>query len=281
MVNHIDFKESYLKRQFIPWYRLGTEVLGDLVESLTDIEVMEYVSTEGVLTIPVVGVVGDLKPMPVIEVSPRGEEVSLAISYRDAACLRHLKNLLHPSQTSELENFVAVMRLLPASFETLLMKGGLHDGLEFNVFRKYVSCRVDSTVLQLLIGEAELLRSGGRRIVEGRSVYEAPTTPNLLLISVKVKVEGNEFKSTLQTLRPVIEHLTAIKTQREIIHSRLAKPGNQAKQYRIFIDLLNKARSENFILSEERRTLEKRWRDDPDSRIELEEELKRKIGATI
>ena len=280
-MNYIEFKENYLKEQLIPWYRLVEGVLGGLVENLTDIEIMEYVSAGGVLTIPVVGVSGDVKPMPVIEVSSQGEVVSLAVLYSDAESLRHLKNLFHPSQTSELEDFVAIMRLLPAVVETILLKKGFQDDLKFSVFRKYVSCRVDGTVLQLLIGEAELLRSGGRRTVDGRSVYEAPSTPLLLLINVKVKAEGDEFQSMLQTLKPVLKHLTTIKTQREIIHSRLAKPGNQAKQYRVFIDLLNKARSEDFISSEERRTLEKRWRDNLDLRIEIEEELKRKTGEVI
>jgi hypothetical protein len=44
--------------------------------------------------------------------------------------------------------------------------------------------------------------------------------------------------------------------------------------------LLNKARGEYVISPEERRSIDKRWRDAPDERDVLEEDLRRRLGTT-
>jgi hypothetical protein len=263
---------------FLPWYRLVKGTLNGLVEELNETDVMEYVS-EGVLTVPVVGVGKERKPTPVVEVALPGDEATLAIVYRDAESLRHLKNLFHASQTAELEGFSAAMRLLPAAFETRLLKKGFRGEGGFGVSRKYVACRVDGDVLKRLVEEAEVMRLGGRRNVDGRSVYEAPATPVLQLVQVGVRQE-DDFRAALEAVKPILGLLAAVKTQREIIHSRVSKPVDKENTYRGFVDLLNKARSGDFISSEERRAMEKRWRESPDERKYLEEELKRRIGET-
>jgi len=268
------------RTRFLPWYWLVKGTLNGLVEELNETNVMEYVS-EGVLTVPVVGIGEEQRPTPVVEVALPGDEVTLAIVYRDAESLRHLKNLLHASQTADLEGFSVVMRLLPAAFETRLLKKGFRDEGGFGVSKKYVACRVDGDVLQRLIEEAEVIRSGGRRNVDGRSIYEAPATPVLQLVSVSVKHEEDDFKAALEAVKPILGLLAAVKTQREIIHSRVSKPVDKENTYRGFVDLLNRARSGDFISSEERRAMEKRWRESLDERKYLEEELRRKMGETI
>ena len=245
--------------------------------SLSDVEVMEYIS-DGVLTVPVLGVGDEKRPTPVLEVAPSGEWLTLTMVYRYAEGVKHLRNILHFSQSADLGRFEAAMRVLPTSFETRLLKRSFRDDAGFILSRKYIASRVDSNVLQLLIGETETIRSGGRRNIDGGSVYEAPATPVLQLAYIKVKANDSEFKSALEALRPTISILSAIKTQREMIHSQLAKPVDQAMMYRSFVELLNRARGADFISSQERRAAEKRWRENPDEREEVEEELKRKIG---
>jgi len=266
------------RARFLPWYRLVKGTLDGLVEELNETDVMEHVS-EGVLTVPVVGVGEERRPTPVVEVALPGDEATLAIVYRDAESLRHLKNLFHASQTAELEGFSAAMRLLPAAFETRLLKKGFRDE-GFGVSRKYVACRVDGDVLQRLVEEAEVMRSGGRRNVDGRSVYEAPATPVLQLVQVGVKQKEDDFRAALEAVKPILGLLAAVKTQREIIHFRVSRPVDKGNPYRGFVDLLNRARSGGFISPEERRAMEKRWRESLDERRYLEEELKRKIGET-
>ena len=267
------------RARFLPWYRLVKGTLNDLVEGLSDTDVMEFAS-EGVLTVPVVGVGEERRPTPVVEVALPGDEATLVIVYRDAESLRHLKNLFHASQTVDLEGFSATMRLLPAAFETRLLKKGFQGEGGFVVSKKYVACRVDGDVLKRLVDEAEVIRSGGRRNIDGRSVYEAPATPVLQLVSVSVKQKEDDFRAALEAVKPILGLLAAVKTQREIIHSRVSKPVDKDNPYRGFVDLLNRARSGGFISSEERRAMEKRWRESFDERKYLEEELKRKIGES-
>jgi hypothetical protein len=95
-----------------------------------------------------------------------------------------------------------------------------------------------------------------------------------------VKQEEDYFRAALEAVKPILGLLAAVKTQREMIHSRVSGPVDKANPYRGFVDLLNRARSGGFISPEERRAMEKRWRESLDERKYLEEELKRKIGES-
>ncbi len=264
---------------FLRWYALIRDALGGLVADLSDVEVMEYVSGE-VLTVPVVGVGEERRPMPVLEVAVGDDFATVSLIYRDAEELKHLENILHPSQTGDLGRLEGSLRDLPTAFETSLLKRGFKDDAGFAQSRKYVASRVDGAILRLLIGEANVIRSGGRRSVDGRSVYEAPATPTLRLIHAKVKAIDGEFRAAVLAMKPILAILSSARTRREIIHSRLAKPVNQANQYRAFIELINRARGAYVISVEERRSLDKRWRDVPEERAAIEEDLRRRLPPT-
>jgi len=266
------------KSNYLPWYHILSNILGDLIEKLSETEVMEYLSEDIGLTVPVVGVGEEHKPMPTLEVTLQEEEVNLSITYRTSMSMKHLKNIFHESQKSELERLTLVMKQLPVAYETRLLKKGFREEGSFTLSRKYLACRVDGTVLQHILGEAEAMRTGGRRTIDGRSVYDAPATPLIQLVLLKVTRNEEEVKTALDTIKPLLEIITAVKTQREVIHARLTKPVDQTKQYREFIDLLNKARSAGHISSEERRTLEKKGRDNPEDRQQIREGLKKKLG---
>jgi hypothetical protein len=266
------------KSNYLPWYNLLSNILGDLVEKLSEIEVMEYLS-EGIgLTVPIIGVGEEQKPMPILEVTLQGEEIMLSITYRTSKSMKHLKNIFHESQKSELERLMLVMKQLPVTYETRLLKKGFREEGSFTLSRKYLASRVDSAVLQHILSEAEIMRMGGRRTIAGRSVYDAPATPLLQLVLLKVTRNEEEVKTALNTIKPLLEIITAVKTQREVIHARLTKPVDQTKQYREFVDLLNRARNAGHISSEERRMLEKKGRDNSEDRQRINEELKKKLG---
>ena len=97
---------------FLPWYGFIVGTLGELVKRMSDIEVMEFVSSDGILTVPILGVGEESRPTPVIQFTMRGEEVTFAITYTELDAFRHLKNILHATQTQELDAFKAAMRLL-------------------------------------------------------------------------------------------------------------------------------------------------------------------------
>ena len=250
--------------------------MGKLVVSLDDQAVMEYVSGNQ-MSIPIANTDAEARPLPTIELGLGDDIIHLALVYGDAAPLRHLKNILHPTQSEAQRAFTDSMRMLPVAFETRLSRRGFREE-EFSIVKKYVASRVDASVLRLLVEEAEAIRAGGRRTVDGRSVYEAPATSLLALLFIQVK-NGDEGREVLTQMKRVIEVVSCIKTQREMIHSRISKPVATSSRYRDFILLLNKARGDYVISAEERRSFDKRWRDAPDERDVLEEDLRRRLGA--
>ena len=266
------------KSNYLPWYRLLSDIMGDSVEKLSDIEVMEYLSEDNGLTVPIVGVGEEEKPMPILEVSLQGEEITLSITYRTSKSMKHLKNIFHESQRTELEHLTQIMKQLPVTYETRLSRKGFREEGGFTLSRKYLACRVDGAVLQHILGEAEATRMGGRRTIDGRSVYDAPATPLIQLVLVKVTRNEEEVKTALNAIKPLLEIITAVKTQKEIIHARVTRPVDQTKQYREFVDLLNKARNAGHISSEERRMLEKKGRGNLEDRQQINEELRKKLG---
>jgi hypothetical protein len=248
------------------------------VEALDERSVLEYVSSDGVLTIPLD--CGDVeRPLPIIEVKPTNEILRIGLVYGGADEIKHLRNLLHPSQVEAQRAFNDTMKLLPVAFETRLYKRAFKEA-NYTFVRKYVASRVDSQMLGMLIDEAEAIRSGGRRSVDGRSVYEAPATPLLYLVYAEMKKGGVEFQVALSQMKALVALIVGIKTQREMIHSRISKPVEQANQYRVVSQLLNKARSQDLISAAERRDLEKKWREVPEERGTIEEDLKCRLGET-
>jgi hypothetical protein len=269
---------SSSRPDFLSIYASIRGVFGSLVETLDERSVLEYVSSEGLLTVPLD--CGDVeKPLPIIEVKPMNGLIRVGMVYDGADEIRHLKNLLHSSQVDGQKAFNDTMKLLPVAVETRLYKRAFKEG-SYVFVRKYVASRVDSQLLGLLIDEAEAIRSGGRRSVDGRSVYEAPATPLLYLVYVEVKKGDIELRATLSQMKALVALVVDIKTQKEMIHSRISKPVVQANQYRAISQLLNKARGQDLISAVERRDLEKKWREVPEERNAIEEDLKRRLGET-
>jgi hypothetical protein len=267
------------KARFIPWYKVAKAALGDLIKSLTDVEVMEYVSDDKLLTTPMSYGDREKRPLPLIEVEEISEQLGVSVAYRDAESVRHLKNMLHSSQMQAQASFNASMKILPISFETKLSKRGFKE-TSYVLQKKYIASRVDAAMLSRIIEESEIIRSGGRRTSSGRSIYEAPATPVLQLLYIQIKPDEGELTRILFEMKPVITILIDIKTQNELIHSRIAKSVDKAATYRGFIDLLNRARNTGLVSAEERRALDKKWRENPNERGPIEEDLRRGLGET-
>jgi hypothetical protein len=261
---------------FLAFYATTRNILGSFVEELNEQSVLEYISSEGVLTIPLASQEAEKKPLPIIEMKLNNDLLRISIVYKDSDEIRHLKNLLHPSQAASQSAFTETMKLLPVSFETRLYKRSF-KGADYTFVKKYIASRVDASILDLLIDETEAIRSGGRRVIDGRGVYEAPATPLLYLLHREVKNSDEELRAVVSQMRPVIALVIGVKTQREIIHSRISKPVEQANQYRVVSQLLNKARNQGYLSAVERRDFEKKWREVPEERGAIEEELKRRL----
>ena len=265
--------------KYVGWYRLVEEELGGLVPSLSEREVMENVSTEDVLIVPLGEPgMGDGKPLPSLHMRLRDQGLELAIVYESKKSLDHLENVFRDTHREEHERLFTLLGGLHAGYETKLYgRGG--EGSEPELIRRYLSSRLDGELLRRLLEEADELRKGGRGIVNNQSVYVQPQAPEVHLVTVSNALNQGEFRETLREVRPLIELLSGIKTQREIIRERLGRPVKERNVYREFVDALNEARAQGVISAERRRELDKRWRQYEEERDELLREVRALLSS--
>jgi len=261
--------------KYIGWYRIAEEVLGKLVPSLSDQEVMENVSIDDQFTAPT----GQehlprnkAKPLPQLSIKLSDTGIELGIIYQETEQLELLKNIFRETHSRDLEKLLSSLEELDPSYETVLYSQ--QSDKKPMLLRKYVTARVDAQLLERIIEEAESLRKGGRQIVNNQSVYVQPRSPMLYMTRINTPLDEFKYRDALSVIKPLFKVLTGIKTQREIISDRLSKPRQRRNMYREFIEALNKARNDDLISAERRREINKKWRDNEDEREELMDYLK-------
>jgi len=261
--------------KYIGWYRIAEEVLGKLVPSLSDQEVMENVSIDDQFTAPT----GQehlprnkAKPLPQLSIKLSDTGIELGIIYQETEQLELLKNIFRETHSRDLEKLLSSLDELDPSYETVLYSQ--QSDKKPMLLRKYVTARVDAQLLERIIEEAESLRKGGHQIVNNQSVYVQPRSPMLYMTRINTPLDEFKYRDALSVIKPLFKVLTGIKTQREIISDRLSKPRQRRNMYREFIEALNKARNDDLISAERRREINKKWRDNEDEREELMDYLK-------
>ena len=265
--------------KYIGWYRIAEEVLGKLVPSLSDQEVMENVSIDDQFTAPT----GQehlprnkAKPLLQLSIKLSDTGIELGIIYRETEQLELLKNIFRETHSRDMEKLLSSLEELDPSYETVLYSQ--QSDKKPMLLRKYVSARVDAQLLERIIEEAENLRKGGRQIVNNQSVYVQPRSPMLYMTRINTPLDEFKYRDALSVIKPLFKVLTGIKTQREIISDRLSKPRQRRNMYREFIEALNEARNDDLISAERRREINKKWRDNEDEREELMDYLKDLLG---
>lgn len=258
--------------KYVGWYRLLENEFGKLLPELSDIDVMESVTPEDVLIVPTVEEEkprNQRKALPNITIKLSEEQIEVAIAYRNRESTDILRNLFHESHRVQRDQLFKELGLLNPSYETLLYSKG-RDEPKPKLIRKYVSARLDQQLIERLIDESDNRRKGGHN----NSTYVHPETTEILFVRQITPLTQEEYVRAVNRLQPIYKILTSVKTQRELISSRLSKPRQRRNLYREFIEALNEARSKEIISAEKRRKLNDQWRKDEDGREELLEELK-------
>jgi len=267
------------KGKYVGWYGLFEEELGELVPSLSEREVVENVSAEDVLTVPLrgTGKENDV-PLPSLQLRLRDQRLSLAIVYGSKKSVEHLENIFRETHRDEHERLFNLLGRLPTVYETKLYSGS-SDGSEMELRRRYLSSRLDSGLLRRILDEADELRKGGRRIVNNQSVYVKPRSPEIYLASINTPLSQESFRQALREMRPLIESMSSIKTRREVIRERLTRPKKMRNVYSEFVEALNQAKAEGLISAERRRELDRRWRLEEEERDELLREIRALLNS--
>lgn len=261
--------------KYIGWYRITEEVLGKLVPSLSDQEVMENVTIDDQFIAPT----GQehlprnkAKPLPQLSIKLSDTGIEFGIIYREPEQLELLKNIFRETHSTDMEKLITALQALDPSYETILYS--TQRDKKPMILRKYVSARVDAQLLERVIDESENLRKGGRQIVNNQSVYVSPRSPLLYMTRITTALDEFQYRDALEDIKPLFSVLTGIKTQREIISDRLSKPRVKRNMYREFIEALNEARNKDLISAERRREINQKWRDNEDERDELMDYLR-------
>lgn len=262
------------REKYVGWYRLVEEELSGLVPSLSEREVMENVSTEDALIVPLGGPSqSDEKPLPSLHMRLRDQGLELTLVYEAKKSVEHLENIFRDTHREEHERLFTLLGGFHAGYETkLYSRSG--EGSDPELIRRYLSSRLDGQLLRRLLEEDDELRKGGRRIVNNQSVYVQPQAPEVHLVTVSNALNQEAFRETLREIKPLIELLSSIKTQHEIIRERLGRPRKERNVYREFVDALNEVKAKGLISAERRRELDKRWRQYEDERDELLREVR-------
>lgn len=267
------------REKYVGWYSLVEEELGGLAPSLSEREVMENVSTEDVLTVPLrESEMAGGKPLPSLRLWLRDQGLELAIVYGSKESVEHLKNIFRETHREEHAMLFTLLGGLHIGYETRLYTGS-GEGSDLELKRRYLSSRMDGGLLRRLLDEADELRKGGRRIINNHSVYVKPESPEIHLASVSNPLSQDTFREALIEMKPLIELLSGIKTRREIIRERLARPRKMRNVYKEFVEALNQARAEGLISAERRRELDRRWRQSEEERDELLREVQALLGS--
>ncbi len=265
--------------KYVGWYRLVEEELDGLVPSLSEREVMENVSAEDLLTVSLRGTGKEEdRPLPSLQLRLGDQELALAIVYLSKNSVEQLENIFRETHMEEHEKLFNLLGGLPTVYETKLYSGS-SDRPDTEPVRRYLTSRLDGGLLRRLLDEADELRKGGRRIVNNQSVYVKPRSPEVHLASINTPLNRESFGQALREMRPLIELLSSIKTRREVIRERLARPRKTRNVYREFVEALNQARAQGLISAERRRELDRLWRDEEEDRDELLREVRALLGS--
>ncbi|MFH2112803.1 MAG: hypothetical protein ABIJ47_16265 [Candidatus Bathyarchaeota archaeon] len=262
------------RSKYVDWFRVVQGELGELLPSLSDAEVIECVTVDDEANIPL----GDRgKPLPALHLKVGDGGVTLAVRYDEKSSMDHLSNVLNEAHSEQRRMLLRELAGLDARYQTRLYRRQ-RDSEKLELTRNYLSGRLDEQLLSRLLDEAEAQRRGGARVEQGRSIYQQPTHTSLSFIEVSTGLDPVELREAAGRLRPVLELLLGIRTQREIIKERLEKPRKRVNLYKEYVDMLNEARGMGLISAEKRRELDRQWRENPGDRDSLMADLRRLLG---
>ena len=250
--------------KYVGWYRLLENEFNKLVPELTDMDIMECVIPEDELIIPTIEEDkprNERKAIPNLSLKLIDDSIEVRITYRERESVELLRNLLKEPLKSQLDKLLGELSRLDPSYETVLYSK-TRDDEKPRLIRKYVTSRLDQQLIERIMDESDRLRRGGRQESHSNSTYVPPETPEFIFVRQIASLTTDEYVKVLRKLQPIYKILAGVKTQRELISSKLSRPRHKRNLYREFIEALNKARSKNLITAEKRRKLNDQWRKD-------------------
>jgi len=212
------------KKKYVPWYRIVEEVMEDLVPSLEDNEIINFVSDTDWAVIPTIFErskdESKNRPAPNLFVSLYGENIHVGISYDNLPSLNLFKNILHEVHDHEMSDLVQHLTNLPDEFETILFRkiklNHPKQAPDYERVYKFTTNTIDSIKLEETIEKSDEILKEGRRLMrtEGKSwpIY----TPAITLLSIWVNKNNADFIKALKNIKPIYKIVVNVKTLSEL-----------------------------------------------------------------
>lgn len=199
------------------------------------------------------------------------EWITFAISYETPEGLNRLRNVLNMQGNRASAELLAQLNKLDSRFKTKLFKRTeLQNNVAYSEVKSFISNKLDATLLSRLIVDAEAIKQEGLR---ARKSSQEKLTPSLSLVYLSFESNLSQHGNFLVAMKPIYDLTLNLRENAAMPLPRIDKMKVEANTYRIFVGLLNEARKKNLISAEQRRAMDKRWRDEVESRLVLNEEL--------
>jgi len=200
------------------------------------------------------------------------EWTTVAIALETPEGLARLRNVMNMRRSPAAVRLLEIMAGLDPRFKAKLQrKVDAAAGPSYTDVRSYVSRKVDATLLNQLLVEAEALKQEGLKARRAGDAF----TPSLSLAHLQIETGNLLIDQLLVQVRPMYDLVSNL---RGVAASPPRWADTERKEidgYRAFVEMLNEARRRGALSSEERRHKEKAWRDEPSERQALTEELSR------
>ena len=256
------------KPSILPWYIIAENTFLGQVPHVKDEELDLPPGTW--LTLP-----GTSVEAPSIILRVEEEWITFGIAYETPEGLARLRNVLNMRNSPVATELVGLLKGLDPRFKTKLQRKTEANGkVGYVEVKSYVSAKVDAYLLTLMLVDAEAIKQEGFKARGGPKL-----SPSLSIAQISVQPEPRDFAECLRTLKPLHELASNLRSRAAAPRIKVDKARVDIDSYRAFTLMLNEARGKDMISAESRRAMDKKWREDPESREILAEELGRLLAG--
>lgn len=253
------------KSKYVAWYRLVESVFGENIPYLTNEEIMEYVSNEDWIIVPIAGEKDkeDAKqaqrPNLYFELSDESK-IIIGITYDKLYSVERLRNIISPFNERERNEIIAKLAALDDSFFTKAYRKiktsyWAESPTYEEVFVEESNKMDYGQFIELFKVVDEIMNE--RTLLEKGKKYKL--APAINIVNVKTNKDENNFKEKLIKIKPIYEVALRVRTQqefeKEIIYREISETKEKQKAFAEYVKELKEKLRQNIISIEEYRRL--------------------------
>lgn len=246
------------KKKYIKWYRVAEEVLGDLLPHITKEDIINKVSNNDWLMLPIsekeTRREGINRKAPNIYFGLWEEEkIHIGLTANNIPTVDRLENILKAVHHEEKERLLSEMKKLGDDFETRLQKkikeNYFAESPSYETLDKIKTNEIDEDFIEKIFRTIKEVKKRGREKRKNENLSFNPEAPVVNLAKVDIPKNEREFREKLSQIKPLYETCLNIKWGKKLETAREEKKEDLRMERKL---LLRKARSTNSQKEKER-----------------------------